>query len=340
MKKIFTADLHIQDYDKDNKTIEDGSSLKLNELLNNFSQLCDYAINNNIIDIYIGGDINNNKHLIHANSFAKFKKLLNKYNDLKFIIYLGNHDINYSASEDFAIDLLESENVEIIKDTVIRNNMTIIPFSDNLLDEIKKSPPNDILLSHFPLAEGATDNGMNINSKFRKKDLKKFKLVLIGDYHTHQNVDNIWYPGSLIPVTKSEIDDKGFIVFDDETLQIDFIKVDGYRRYKNIVIDESSNIDDIKDLIKEYKQKDYFVTVRKHVYEIPTELKEDISECCVVDNYEKEYKFRGITSSMNIEEQMKKYLEIENVPEKDMEQYLKIGMEIANYGNSKTDDVK
>lgn len=333
MKKIFTADLHIQDYDKDTKTMEDGSSLKLNELLNSFSQLCDYAISNNIKDIYIGGDVNNDKHLIHSRSFAKFKKLLNKYNNLNFIVYLGNHDINHSSSEDFAIDLLESENVEIIKNTTIKNNITIIPFSDNLLEEIKDSKPNDFLLSHFPLAEAATDNGMSINSKFRKRDLKKFKVVLIGDYHTHQNVDNIWYPGSLIPITRSETEDKGFIVFDDETLNVEFVKVDGYRKYKDIVINNKTNIDEVKNLIKEYRDKDYFVTIRKHISEIPVQLKEEVADCCLVDNYEKEYKFRGITSSMNIEDQMKKYMEIENIKSDNFDEYLKIGTEIINYGN-------
>ena len=152
----------------------------------------------------------------------------------------------------------------------------------------------------------------------------------MGDYHTFQKVDHIYYPGSLIPLNKGECGPKGFIVFDDETLETEFVEVTGYRKYINVEIDETTDKKVLNKIIKEAKESNDFITVRNNLSIIPTELKSVIKDIPVIDNFEPEEILRGISSNMDLGEQMKKYLEIQGVPKEDWNKYLNIGLGVLN----------
>lgn len=327
-KKIFTADLHLQPFSNDTVELENGIRLKLQELLNSIIQMLEYAVKNKIDTVIFGGDIGHHRSTVHTRPFYLFMNILNQYKDkVRYKFIPGNHDGHPQFPGENCVALFKGiENIDVFLEPTVEGNITYIPDGSDMINDIKNSDPNKVLVSHFPLSEGATDSGLKVTTKFSKKDLKKFKLVLLGDYHTHQTIDHIHYPGSLIPFNKGETGEKGFIVFDDETLETKFVEVTGFRKYINVEIDESTDKKSLNKIIKEAKESNDFITVRNNLSIIPTELKSVIKDIPVIDNFEPEEILRGISSNMDLGEQMKKYMEIQGVPKEDYDKYLNIGL--------------
>lgn len=326
-KKIFTADLHLQPFANDTVELENGITLKLQELLNSIEQVLIYGVNNKIDTVIFGGDIGHHRNTIYTRPFYLFQELLLKYCDkLNYVFIPGNHDGSSLYVGQNSVSLFKTmPNTTVHVYPTVVGNITYIPDSQDMQNDISEADPNDILISHFPLSEAATDSGLKVTTRFTKKDLHKFKLVLLGDYHTHQTVDHIHYPGTLVPMNRGEKGAKGFIVFDDETLKTEFIEVTGFRQYVDIQIDENTNLEEVKQILE---NKDDFITVHNNLQEIPQEIRNIVKEAAVpiIDKYEPEDVVRGISSSMALGEQMTKYLEINNVPEYDRDRYLQIGL--------------
>lgn len=325
-KKIFTADLHLQPFNSDTVELENGIRLKLQELLNSIEQMLKYAVDNNIETVVFGGDIGHHRNSIYTRPFYLFQELLLKYN-LNYKFIPGNHDGSSLHIGQNAVAIFRTmPNTDVFMTPIVEGNVTYIPDSQDMYEDIKNAEPNDILISHFPLSEGATDSGLKVTTRFSAKDLKKFKLVLLGDYHTHQTVGHIHYPGTLIPMNKGEKGAKGFIVFDDKTLKTEFIEVTGFRKYIDVEITETTNAKDLKKIINEAKDSNDFITVRNTLEELPKELKTLVKDVPVIDEFEPEEFLRGISSSMQLGEQLNKYLEIKNIPEGDRNKYIQIGL--------------
>jgi DNA repair exonuclease SbcCD nuclease subunit len=327
-KKIFTADLHLQPFNSDTVELENGIRLKLQELLNSIIQMLEYAVKNNIDTVVFGGDIGHHRSTIHTRPFYLFLDILAQYKDkIRYKFIPGNHDGHPQFPGENCVGIFKGfDYIDVFLEPTVEGNITYIPDGFDMLNDIKNAEPNKILVSHFPLSEAATDSGLKVTTKFSKKDLKKFKLVLLGDYHSHQTIDHIHYPGSLIPFNKGETGEKGFIVFDDETLETEFVEVTGFRKYVNVEIDESTDKKSLNKIIKEAKESNDFITVRNNMSIIPTELKSLIKDIPVIDNFEPEEILRGISSNMDLGEQMKKYMEIQGVPKEDFDKYLNIGL--------------
>lgn len=335
MKRIFTADLHIHEYSTDTEITQEGTSRKLEELLNAIKQMCDYAVENNILEIIIGGDLIHHNNIVHARAFSKFKKLLLSYKNISFVAYCGNHEFGKANGTDNALDLLEDKNIKIIRESTVLGNMTFIPHSANLFDEISNAKPNDILLSHFALSEAKTDSGLCVDSKFNLKCLKKFKMVLIGDYHTPQNIEKKWkdggstmvyYPGSPIPFTRAEIEDKRFLVFDNKTMAVESVPIIGYRKYYNIEINDNTDIKNTVDEIKRLKTLGHYVVVRKNIKDTPKEMESLMESVIYVDEYEDDCINRGICSTQSDGDQFVKYMDIMKIPEKQRPEFLNVLM--------------
>lgn len=330
-KKIFTADLHLQSFDSDTVQLEDGISLKLNELLNSIKQMFDYAVKNNIDTVIFGGDISHKRKNVDVKPFHLFQELLISYsNKLNYIFIPGNHDGDGVFREYNAVSLFKTiPNTKVFNYPEVIGNITFIPDAQDMMEDIKNAESNDILISHFPLTEASTDSGLKVATKFSKKDLKKFKLVLLGDYHTRQTVDHIHYPGTLIPMNRGERGPKGFLVFDDETLKVDFIEVTGFRRYIDVELNDDSDMEEIKKILQNKNETNDFIIIHNNLPEIPVDLKVMVQEesIPIIDKYEPEEIIRGISSNMNLGEQMKKYLELNGISEKEIDLYLNIGLE-------------
>lgn len=335
MKFIFSADLHIKLWS--DKVIEDdGLPKRLNEIFSTIEYMCQYAIENGIGTCIFGGDINDLKNIVHVRAFVLLKQLLDKYREIEFIILHGNHDASNYRSSESAIQLLDGpNNIHTITYPSRIENITFIPYSKTIIDDIEEADPNDILISHFGLSDAEFSNGLSLKTNVSKKDLQKFKLVLLGHYHKGQSIDHIHYVGSPIQLKRDEHgEDKRFFVVDSETLELQNIPTEGhYRKYYNFIIDENyeGKPEEVDKLLKEVDQlrnDGHYVVVRNKLRECPVNLKE--YDVVVVDEYEEEYQSRGITSGMTIKEQMKKYLDIMRIPEEQHERYMEIGLKYIN----------
>lgn len=343
MKAIITGDLHLKlwndrDYD------ENGIPLKLIEILNTVRQMAEYATKNDIHHIIIAGDVNDTKGIVSVRAFVLFRQILEEYQNIQWIILHGNHDATsgMDVQQHSAIQLLEGyTNVRIVTEPVIEDSILYIPHSKDIVNVLKRyieEGAPDVLISHFGIDEAQLSSGISIRAGIRASDLKKFKLVLLGHYHKSQelkyNKTKIYYTGSPIPVRRDEaLEEKRFLVVDFDTFEVLSIPTEGYRRYCEIILNESTDIDEFKQIVKQYNEAGHHVVVKNMLADIPLDLKQVVSNNVqLIDLYEKDINLRGITSDMSVEQQLLKYLEIMGVAEDERKEYLEVGLNIiSNY---------
>ena len=334
MKFIFTADWHVKLY-SDRMTTNFGLPLKLHEIYSVIHDMCDYAKEHGIKYMIIGGDTNDLKSIIHTTSFVLLKRILLSYkDDIKFIFVDGNHDKASKISKqgeiesETAIELLQVDGViDIVTKPTVIGNITMIPYSNNLVDNIKNCDPNKILISHFGVDEATLSNGLSIKANVKLKDLKKFELVLLGHYHKPQQIDNLYYVGNPIQVKKDEKnEEKRFLVVDSNTLEVESILTKGYRKFFEFTIKEKSDMQLVKEQALELKRDGNYVTI---INEMQEKIKTDNDQnIVIINNYNEQNQIRGITTAMAIEDQMKKYLEIKGIPVEQYTEYITLGTKI------------
>lgn len=338
MKVLCTADWHLKIWN-DRDIGYDGLPKRLCETYDIIKQLSDYAMVNNIKHIIIAGDTNDQKHIVSVRAFVLLSRVIKQYPELHYHFLHGNHDSSIKVSTESAIELLTPENLTVYtKVTKIFDNIIMFPYSDNMVNDLNSLDGTDqILIGHFGVNEAQLSNGISLRTSITASDLDIFKLVILGHYHKPQHLDNIYYTGSLIQTKKDEAgEEKRFLVVDTETFEVQSIPTTGYRKYYSIEITEE-NKENIKDLLKEaddLKQQGNFVEVRSTLKELPAKLKlpDGIN---IIDDYEKDITLRGITSAMSVNDQMLKYLEIENISSNDIKMYMDIGIGILNREDKK-----
>jgi DNA repair exonuclease SbcCD nuclease subunit len=334
MKGVVIADLHIKNYRDTHYENYNGTliPLKVKEILNAVKQVCDYATENKIDNVFILGDVNDLKINVQYPGFVLFKQLLNAYEHLKFYIISGNHD---EATKDdggvSSIQLLDSTNViTIVNDTYVLDDITLIPWSSNIPELIQLSKPNKVLMSHLGLSEGLFNSGLSIKTNVGVKDLKKFEYVFLGHYHLPQSIGHVTYVGSPIQLNRGESgDEKRFLVFDTEedSCGIKSIPITGYRKYINIIVDDT-NKDTINSDVNKLLEENHHITVRVDKNTELTDLNENVK--VIIQQDEEDFLNRGINTTMSIKEQCEKYLEIKEIPEKNRNAYIKILDEVRN----------
>ena len=327
MKFAFTADLHLKMWN-DKFFDAERTPLKLTEILNSVKQMCDYCMKNKIENVIIGGDVNDLKQIVHYRSFVMLKEILEHYYNLHFFVIHGNHDS--AGREDLysSIQLLDGpSNVSTFVEKTIIEDITFLPWSGNVAEEVYNCEPNKILISHFGINEAQLSSGISVKTNIKLNDLKKFDLVLLGHYHKPQQVGNVYYVGSPIQLNRGEAnEEKRFLVVDTETLEVKSIETTGYRKNYNIIIESSDEIEEKLEQAKEL-QKDGIVTIKNKVKELEVE-KIEIEGVRIINDVEGEYQMRGITSEMKITDQLKRYLEIQKVPENEHNEYIDTFLEI------------
>lgn len=350
MKCIVCGDLHLKLW-SDKEYTTSGLPLKLMEILATVNQMAEYAKKNGITHIIVAGDINDTKGMVSVRAFVLFRQLIESYPDITWIIAHGNHDATTGddRQEHSAIQLLDGlPNVQLVLEPSIlpgdENSALVVPHSKDVYTVLQNltsdRDPEDtkfpkVLISHFGLDEAQLTSGISIRAGIKARDLRMFPLVVLGHYHTPQIIEteysNIYYVGSPIPVRRDEaLEEKRFLIVDIDTLEVVSVPTDGYRRYCELVLNEDTDPKEFEALVLEKKSQGFHVVIRKTIADIPLDLKEVVSENAqVIDMYEKDITIRGITSSMGDQEQARKYLEIMGIAENEIEEYLKIAMEIV-----------
>lgn len=331
MKVSIISDIHLKNY-SDSKFI-DGIPLKLYEILDAFEQCCKYSIESGISKVFILGDVGDTYDMISAKSFILFKEKIEKYGDLEFHILHGNHDI--SDREISSINIFEGlPNVKVyVNEAKVlefgSRKIGIVPYGAE--SQIKDLPDCDVLFGHFSvegvvLSSGYTDPNPNV----KMKDLDKFKVVVSGHVHKPQVIGKVWYVGSPIQLNRGEAgEEKRFLVLDLDTLSIESIPIQGYRKYILFEITKPEDVERMKEEVEKYKDDNVVIRLKKKIENIDEILGD--SNCQVVADYEEEIMTRNvITLDMSFEEQVKKYLEIKVGDQSKIPAYLEVFKEIMN----------
>ena len=329
MKFAFTADIHLSGYSNDK--IVNQLPERLNSLKNVLYQIADYCIENDIYTIVIGGDILHGKSIIHALAQSIMLEYFRDYTDkLEFIIIDGNHDMSGKGKDAIsALKSLDNEpNVIRYEEPTMVDDVYFVPWSFDMVESIKNNSAK-FLISHFGLNEGILNSGTSITADIGIPQLReKYKYVLLGHYHQPQRLrDNeidIYYVGSPIQIDWGEKnEEKRFLVVDTETEEITSIPTQGYTKYIEYSITNENKTEVIEEA-KKLQNEGHFVKLVKTEKLDTSKLESDF---VVVDKTDRDITNRGIDSSMTMDEKMKKFLEIKEIPEDQIDEYMKYGKE-------------
>lgn len=334
MKLVCTADWHLDGYMNDKINDESEISEKLNDIKKTITNIGLYCRENNITTIAVLGDLLHRKSIIHAHALSVLLDFFREFDDLKFIVIDGNHDLSSRGRKYVsALKALDNEpNILRIKEPTIIENIYFVPYGNDMIQNIKNNSC-DFLMSHFGLNEATLNSGVSIIADIGIKDLKKrYKYVVLGHYHKAQEIifedTKVYYTGSPTELDWGEgNDNKRFLLIDTDNYIIESIPTIGYKKHINLEIN-NENKEEVLNKAKEFINEGHHVQLKK-MDDI------DISDfdlnICVIDKSKKnEDIIRGITSNMSKEEKLIKYLNINNI---------NVDIEVKSYMNLITDIV-
>lgn len=334
MKFIFTADWHLSGYLQDKIVKESNLPERLDSIKRVMYQIADYAIKNKINEIVIGGDLLHNKSIIYTDAQSVLLDYFRDYKGLTFYIIDGNHDLgSRGENPNSALKSIDSETnvVRFIKPTKILNDkVLLVPYSSTMISDIKNNSCQ-YLISHFGLNEAQLNSGISLVADLGIKDLKgKYKYVLLGHYHSPQDLSSdgieIKYVGSPIQRDWGEKnEEKRFLVVDIEKDTIKSIPTTGYKKYFEFQI-TSENKEEILKVVTKIKDEGHEIKLIKSEVFDTDDLPGDFR---VIEKIDKDITNRGINSSMSMDEKIIKYLQIKDIPENQIEEYKKVGIEIV-----------
>tara|TARA_Y100001970_G_scaffold281729_1_gene393101 strand:+ start:116 stop:1156 length:1041 start_codon:yes stop_codon:yes gene_type:complete len=184
---------------------------------------------------------------------------------------IGNHDIYYKNTNDVnSVNLLlkEYDNVIIYPETqeikLGRLKILLVPWINQenekiSIDAIKKSKAK-IAMGHLELNGFQATRGHMMEDGMDINHFNKFEKVYSGHYHTRSTDGKIYYLGNPYEMFWNDVkDDRGFHIFDTETLEHTPIN-NPYRLFYNVYYDDTNH-----KLFNatEYKDKIVKVIVKK-----------------------------------------------------------------------------
>lgn len=225
---------------------------------------------------------------------------LKKYNVHAIV---GNHDIFYKNTNNLNSPYLllkDYSNIKIYskpEEVVLGDLKTLfIPWistdQEQETVDIIESTPCKVAMGHLELGGfKVLKDYVQEETKF-DKHFRKFEKVLSGHYHTRSDDGKVFYIGNPYQMFWNDYkDDRGFIIFDTETLDVEYID-NPYEIFKIIYYDEEKLPKDlsrykncivklvVKNRIDRNKYEKFFDELRKeNPYELKVieniELKED-----------------------------------------------------------------
>lgn len=204
---IGIGDLHLTDEKGHGglaKYIEDHDGYVMSEV----DRVCAYARKKHVSTIVLYGDICENERMSYS-AMTAFTKCIRRNKDLRFIVYVGNHDkIAKASSEGHSLEiiaLMRLKNLEIyVEDTYIDIDdvrVKICPWPSTAFD------PKVLNFAHAEVYGSQLDSGR----KMEGDDLPKSKAVTaVGHLHTNHKIRNTYYSGTLYQTNFGEQQAKFF----------------------------------------------------------------------------------------------------------------------------------
>jgi DNA repair exonuclease SbcCD nuclease subunit len=337
MKRIVTGDLHLSGYQSDILVSESGLTQRLDNIIKTLDFITCYAHAYKINYIDIAGDLNNDKDLIYTDAQNAFKDLLIRNKDIHFTIISGNHDLSKTGEgQTSSVAAFEGyKNATVITKMKLDsdNGIVFLPYSNHLLNDFKKIKRNDenfpILLSHFGLNEAVLQSGLSMVSDVKLSDLTRFKLVLLGHYHKPQDIANdytkLFYVGNPAHLSWNDKNEqKRFIVYDTETLQVESVSIKGFIEYREFAVETRQEFESIRDEVEKLKNLGNYVKIRKNFHDEIEEIDDPVGVMVIEKPKEVDITNRGIDLSQTDAEKMNKYQEIKEIPETEREEYIRV----------------
>jgi DNA repair exonuclease SbcCD nuclease subunit len=232
MKILFYSDIHIRQSNR--KWIE----IALNEVKRiALEKRVDWVIN--------CGDTFNTRGLLHTADFDLLQGIYSDWNEngISQIIVVGNHDQEDKAGKIHPMKIFDCFKNWIIVDKPIYLESLNFWFCPYIYDRketeqaILSAPINSYAVVHWGIA-GAQMNDFRIDEDgIPVKWIKKFKKVFSGHYHLRNTFENVQYIGSLLQKDFNEMGcDKGVLLYDIETDNLEFIEVKGTPKHYEIIV--------------------------------------------------------------------------------------------------------
>ena len=241
MKVAIFADIHINKDDDDPR--------RLYDKLDIIKFIKKYCVHNHIDTIIFVGDWwTNRKHLDIEVINVGYTAAEIMADNATVYALVGNHDFYYKNITDIhsLIPFKHIDKFHIISEpsTLCLGELSImmIPYLSPIqFNETIKSISNvDVLMVHQTFNGFMANNGFIMDDSISTDAVKQFKLVISGDIHKHQTINNITYVGAPLPQDFNDLgDDFGFMVLDTDTITLDRVLIPS-RRYHKI---NSSSID-------------------------------------------------------------------------------------------------
>jgi DNA repair exonuclease SbcCD nuclease subunit len=212
-----------------------------------------------ITDIIFCGDWYHNRSEISVYTLQVSADILNILSDFNLIIIAGNHDMFFKNRTDVnSLSIFKNRknvtivDVEPITITHTNKTLTLCPWGVNI-DEIPKC---DAIFGHFEI-ESFSMNAYKICEKgIQVKDLlTKSPLVISGHFHIRHSKQygsgTIMYVGNPFQMDYGDVDnEKGYHIFDLNTLECSFIKNSISPEYKKISLSELIEAKEFTQTIK------------------------------------------------------------------------------------------
>jgi len=325
MLRVGIGDIHLSGYQSDTLS-DDGLTKRLSVIMASLRQIGDYCRTNNIKNFEIWGDLINDKDLIYTVAQTAFKDFLVEYSDIEFILISGNHDLSSTGETQVsAISVFEGyPNVTVVNGVLKQGNRTYLAFCHNMFDVLKEMEPTDILISHFGISEAMMQSGLSISTNVTMKDLRKFKLVLLGHYHKPQDIvdgsTHLWYSGNIAHLTWNDKNEqKRFLVYDDETFEVTPVDIVGFPEYREFIINDKEEAVTVLAEAEKAKNDGHSVRVKK-LFEGEMEAASDLF---IIENQkEVDVTDRGVDVTQTTEVKMRTYMGIKDVPDDQHDEYI------------------
>mgnify|MGYP000219774127 CR=1 FL=1 len=262
-KFLIIGDLHFRE-----ETMEDNHRV--------YEQILDIARSNFLSAIIILGDT------LHTNETAKQAPfdlasdlIINLSREAKTYVLIGNHDyINNSqflTDKHFFNPLKYIDNITIVDtliDETIGNNDQQFVFCPYVPPERFHEALETVnwknataIFAHTEVPNCMRDNDTLVGDDEGSAWSEDYPPLISGHIHKSQKIGNVWFPGSVQQVTRSDTTEKCVYIVDfnavsddpDELLAIQKIKVD-VKTYKKIFVDISNlNLDTLKEEANNHK---------------------------------------------------------------------------------------
>lgn len=296
-----------------------------------------------IKDIIFCGDWHHNRSEISVYTLQVSADILNILSDFNLIVIAGNHDMFFKNRTDVnSLSIFKNRknitvvDIKAITTTYAGKTISLCPWGTDISD----IPKCDTIFGHFEI-ESFSMNAYKICEKgIKVKDLlTKSPLVISGHFHIRHSKQygsgTIMYIGNPFQMDFGDIDnDKGYHIFDLDTLECSFVKNTISPEYKKISLSElieareftknikhvfKNNIVKLK-IDKNIAQEDIDILLRKLHLLSPAELTVDydINFNRLIGEVEDKEDFSGIDIEQAIYEFVN-LLEVEN--KKDIIEY-------------------